>query len=579
MGGSNRQRLVQAGLGAVAGFALWLLGVTVTAPFDGIAALALTVFAWVFAAVGMVLAGPMPMARAALSAAVVAAVAAGLAALSGAAEVSAFDITGRPLDWLAGFAVVFVPLPFLIAAGRDGGWRHYATLFTESWGIFVRAVAAAVFTGFVWGMIALSDALLRIVGIGLLQVVFDIDPLPWIVTGGVLGLSLAVVTELSDLLSPALILRLFRLLVVPVLFVMALFILALPFSGLSGLLGGVSVTLTLLAMIAAAATLVTAALDRDDGVAAHGPLMRKALQALSALLPVPAVLACYALWLRVDQYGWTPERLFAGLIALLGLGYGIGYALAVARHRHWMARIRAANIVMALALVALAALWLTPVLNAERIAANSQLARFEAGLTPVDQLDIIAIDSWGKAGAEVRARLQEIAEADGQEALAARLADPYALPAESPEARADLLATLLAEMPLQPAGATATRDMLIAAVPTGDLQRWIDTCRMKTEDGRAGCVFAVADLWPSEPGEEAVAILRNGSGWVELVGFGLRDGVAVQRPVVMLDGGMVDPARGGDLLRLLQDAPAPVTAAPLNRIGRGDPSEGLVLLP
>ena len=116
------QRPVLAGLGAVAGGALWLLTETVSVPLAGTGALALTVFAWVFAATLMLLAGPVALARAAGHAALVGVAMAGLAALSTRAEALPFDSLGRPLHWLAGFAVVFVPLPFLIAAGRAGGW-------------------------------------------------------------------------------------------------------------------------------------------------------------------------------------------------------------------------------------------------------------------------------------------------------------------------------------------------------------------------------------------------------------------------------------------------------------------------
>lgn len=572
----NRQRLMMGAAGATAGLALWLLQSAGSALPERIWLAALA-FVWVFAAALLLLSGPMPLRRAAAGAGAVATAAAVLALLASLREVDPADAAARPLHWLAAFALVFVPLPFVIAAGRDGGWRDYPVLFAESWGLVVRGVAGWLFTGIVWGLIALSDALLQIVGLEFLDGLLSSDVVPWVLTGGVLGLAMAVVAELSDILSPTLILRLLRLLVVPVLLVMALFILALPVRGLSGLLGGVSVTLTLLAMVAAAATLVTAALDRTDGAAAHGPVMRRAVQALALILPVPSGLAVYALWLRVDQYGWTPERVFAALVALLGIGYALAYAGAVLRRHHWMARIRSANIGMALALAGLAALWLTPVLDANRIAAGSQLARYAAGLTPAAQLDLYALDDWGKAGAEARAALAEMAATDPE--LALRLAgegDPAATAASD---RAALLAALVAAMPLQPPGATATRDMLLAALSDDDLRRWTNACRGMTDDGRAGCVLAVADLWPAEPGEEAVAVLRDPSGWVEAVGLGLRGGQPVTRSVVTLDGAGIDMTSGMALLRSLQDAPAPVSAAPLNRIGRGDPAQGLLLLP
>ena len=72
-----------------------------------------------------------------------------------------------------------------------------------------------------------------------------------------LVLALAVVTELSDYVSPFLILRLLRLMLPPVLLVLAVFLLALPLRGLSGLFGGLSAAATLLAMVAAGATATT----------------------------------------------------------------------------------------------------------------------------------------------------------------------------------------------------------------------------------------------------------------------------------------------------------------------------------
>ena len=88
--------------------------------------------------------------------------------------------------------------------------------------------------------------------------------------------------------------------------------------------------------------------------------------------------------------------------------------------------------------------------------------------------------------------------------------------------------------------ATATRDILIAAVPTYDLSRWTGFCRTLTADGRAGCVRAIADLWPAEPGEEAVFIGRDASGWVEAWGLGLQAGAPVLRPVVQMNGAPID---------------------------------------
>lgn len=575
-----RQRGVMSAMGAGAGLALWVLAEVLSDGWiDGRPALFLVSVASVFAGGLLVLTGPLRPLRAALSALPVAVVTGLLLALASLRydTVDSFLMTD---PWLAAFAVVFLPLPFLIAAGQPEGWRHYPTLFSESWSVVVRSAAAWVFTGVVWGVLWLSDALLGIVGIPLVDTIMAVAPLPWLITGTVLGLALAVVSEMSDVISPHLVLRLLRLLVIPVLAVLTLFVVALPLRGMDGLLGGVSVAMTLLAMSAAAATLVTTAIDSNDGAAAHGRWMRAATQALALILPVPAVLAGYAVWLRVDQHGWTPDRLFAATVAVIGLGYGLGYAGAVIARKHWMARIRTANVWMALVLLAAAILWQTPVLNAERISARSQLARFEAGKTPVAELDLAALSLWGVAGQEARSRLAEIAAATDNAELSARLAeDPFATPGTSVQDRQAILTELAQAMPLQPPGATATRDMLLEAVPDDELRVWLDLCRATMPDGRAGCVFLVADLWPGEPGEEAIVFLRDPAGYMRSEGLGMVAGVAGRHSVWSLDGVLPDLAEGEALIRSLQDAPAPVSAAPLNRLGTGAAGTGLILMP
>ena len=102
-------------------------------------------------------------------------------------------------------------------------------------------------------------------------------------------------------------------------------------------------------------------------------VLQRAAQATALILPVMAGLAAYAVWLRVGQHGWTPERLFVALACGLALVYGLVYALAVLRGVGWMGRIRQAQHRSGAAVILLAGLWLTPVLNAERISARNQL--------------------------------------------------------------------------------------------------------------------------------------------------------------------------------------------------------------
>ncbi|MEY4872776.1 MAG: hypothetical protein RLZZ563_2106 [Pseudomonadota bacterium] len=578
----TRQRSLMALNGALAGLALWLLqDILARGVLTDRMALFLTTLVGAFFAAALGMAGPLSIRRAALGAAPVALMVAGLLTLASLRYDRVEQFLYEPLPVLAAFALGFLPLPFWIAAsGR--GWRHYPTLFTEIWTMVVRTVSGWIFTGLVWGMIWLSDALLGIVGLDLIDWILGYGAMPWLITGATFGLALAVVTENADVLSPYLILRLLRLLTLPVLAVMVLFVVALPVQGMSGLLGGISAALTLLAMCAAAVTLVSTAVDQSDAEVSGSLILTRSAQALALILPLPAGLAGWAIWLRVVQYGWTPDRLFAALLALVALGYGVVYAVAVLRGAAWRGHVRQGNIAMALVVMALSALWLTPALNAERIATNSQLARYTDGRTPEGQLDLYAMDRWGKAGAAALADLRALAATPGHEALQARLADFDAgiVATTDPmlaEDTTDLLAELNAVMPLQPAGATATRDMLLAAIPADELRMWIAACQTPMPgNSRPGCVFVVADLWPREPGEEAVALLRDPSGYLRYEGLGMIAGEVHRRSVLPLAGMLPDLTEGEALIATLQDAPPAVSPAPLNQMGVAG---GLVLIP
>jgi hypothetical protein len=224
--------------------------------------------------------------------------------------------------------------------------------------------------------------------------------------------------------------------------------------------------------------------------------------------------------------------------------------------------------------ILLAALWLTPVLDAERISARNQLARLDDGRIAVADLDVDALRRWGIPGQAVLDLLAKRAKEPGQEALAARLAgtdDPGGT------AREAAIAALSALLPVQPTGATGTRDTLVAGADDYLLHDWAEVCRIDN-GGKPGCLLAVADLLPGRPGEEAVLLLARDNGYVELLGLYLDDGgrLAV-RMVQRADGRTLSSEQTKDLLDAWTAAPPPLTQAPVNQLGTGD--GGLLFLP
>jgi hypothetical protein len=570
--------------GALAGAGLWLLdeaglrGMLADRPHFLLAAWGVIFFAAVLA-----MTGPMPMRRAVAVGAPFAAVVAVLLLVASLRYDLVAQFQFADLSFAAAAVLVFVAMPVLIAA-QGPGWRDYPTLFAESWMLVVRAATAVVFTGLIWGLIWLADALLGLVGLGVMGwLMGEGGPVARMLTGAALGLGFAVAGENTDLLAPDLILRLLRPLALPLLVVEAVFLLALPMRGLSGLPEGLSAAGLLLGLAAAAAALVSVVVEREEALADPGRITGLAARGLALLMPVPVGLAGWALWLRVAQHGWTPGRLFAAVLVVLAAGYAAQYLLAALRGAAWRGAVRRANVAMAVAVMAAAVLWLSPVLNAEAISARSQLARFEAEAVDAGVMDFAALDRWGVAGARAMARLDEMAVEPGREVLAAALAvhrgakaaseDPVVM-AERTEA---VLVELRAVMPLQPATATATRDMLLAGVPAVELQSWLEACREPLPGGaRPGCVFVVADLWRDAPGEEAVVLLREMSGFVRYEGLGLTGGVLQRRSVASMAGALPDREAGVALIETLQDAPPPVEVAPLSVLGVNG---GLLLLP
>ncbi|WP_374434806.1 hypothetical protein [Tabrizicola sp.] len=573
MTGQIAARIRLALAGAIGGAAVWAaLEAADRGWIADIPALALFVFLVTSNGALMAMAGPIGLGRATPRAALLALVVAGLAWLAALryGDVDDFMFSALPLFAVATLATL--PIPFLIAQVRSR-WNDYPVLFLEAWSVVVRFAAAGAFTGLVWLVIFLSDALLRIVGIEVIGRLVEHDLVALALVGAIFGLAMAVIHDLADLLSPYVVLRLFRLFLPVVLAVMAVFLVALPFRGLDGLVSGLSPATLLLTMVAGGVALVSIAIDQTDAEATQSLLLIRCAQGMALILPVMATLAVWAIWIRVADHGWTPGRLFILLVAVIGLVYGLVYAVSVLRGGAWMERIRQGNIRVALGILAVAALWLTPVLNAERISAASQLARFEA--QGVEALDIGALESWGKPGAAVLEDLRNRSTEPGQEALALALSGGAT---DTPDNAPALAAELAAKLPVQPTTATGMRDVILGAAGEYQLQDWLQVCAVPLDDGLSACLLVVADLLPLRPGEEAMLFLHRSPDYVEVSGLYLDDsGMLVWRSATRPDGRFLSSEEAAQLLRQYQAAPPPLTGAELNQLGTGE--DGLVFLP
>jgi len=145
--------------------------------------------------------------------------------------------------------------------------------------------------------------------------------------------------------------------------------------------------------------LVSAALDRGSDEGVQRAWMRGCVQVLALFVPVLGGLAIAAVGVRVGQYGWTPDRLAAATIAVVVFAYGVVYAGSILMRGDWGHRLRLGNIVMAVGVFVLMALWLTPVMNPQAVSTRSQIARFDAGQDLASLPLYEMAHDWGTSGA------------------------------------------------------------------------------------------------------------------------------------------------------------------------------------
>lgn len=506
-----KDRLSLSALGGGASWALWALGrnwdQAVIAP---LAYVALVTFVATWCGVALALSGPMRLGRAIGGALGLAIPVTGLACLAALRMQVATDLLEDPATIILGFVFVLFATPFLSVWLQDRSeWYRYGALFQTGWAVGIRCGVALLFVGLFWVLLALSDRLLQLVDINVLEALMRMDGAPYALSGAVFGLGLSVVYELRQTISPLLVLRLLRLLVPAVLVVIAVFLIALPMRGLSHLFGSFSAAGTLMSAAIVSVALVSAALDQDETHEVKSPVLRIATLILACVQPLLAGLAVWAVLVRVLEYGWTPDRLLAMVIAGLLLGYALGYAVAGVTGAGWTGRIRAVNVVMAGVVMLVCVAWMTPALSPYRIATASQVERYLSWEMPAGDLPLWAMaHTWGRAGQKGLDRLAQSGDVNMARLVQAARDEPSAFRFENHAAGqqgADKVTKLAALMPVLPDGQGMEAEDL-EKVPLHWIEPWLDGCERSLPDGRAGCVMVLGEFAPIAEARQAMVV-------------------------------------------------------------------------
>lgn len=295
-----------------------------------------------------------------------------------------------PQLWLHAVAGFLIAHAMVCAAATDGRRiAAYRTYFECASKLLVQAAFAAAFTGIVWLVLLLGAALFNMIKLAFLKDMLDE---PWFAIP-VSTFAFAYALHLTDV-RPAIVHGVRGLVLVLLSWILPIavlliggFLLALPFTGMEPLWATKAATALLLAASAVLALLINAAFQ--DGAVAEALAMpiRIAVRIAAVLILPLALIAAYALGLRVGQYGWTVDRLVAAFCLVVALSCGGGYLWALLRSPHWLSRIAQVNIFTAFILLVLLLAIFSPVLDPARISVNSQLARLESGKVQAQDFD------------------------------------------------------------------------------------------------------------------------------------------------------------------------------------------------
>lgn len=419
---------ILAALGAVVGLLAWLLltGTHSWSYTDNPFRLAGVTFLVVSGIVFAFVLERERAAWAALFAPAVGLVAASVVYWNGAPD--QWDDVGRWRLVSAGLAIA-IAAPLFQVARDQGGWRlPYPEVHRHAWTNVVIWCAAWLFVGIVWLLVWLLSALFQLIGIDFIHDVIDDAWFAHMLTGGAFGGAVGLLRERDRIVGTL------RRVVTAILSVLApvlgvgllIFLLALPFTGLAPLWEATkSTTPILLVCVIGALILANAVIgDSEEDEGKSPPLRYGAMALAAAMLPL-ALIAAVSTGLRINQYGLTPDRLWAVVFTMIATAYGLAYLVALARRRlDWGEAVRPANLRLAIGLGVLALLLSTPLLSFGAISARDQLARLESGRTTADQFDWAALRfDFGPAGKRALERLKATAaapiRAKAAEALAA----------------------------------------------------------------------------------------------------------------------------------------------------------------
>lgn len=295
------------------------------------------------------------------------------------------------------------------------GVTRYARFYGLAWHNALTLLVIFIANGLTWLVLLLWSELFKIVGITFFKTLFfDTRWFIYLALGLITALAVILARTQSRLIGA--IQKLMTLIATGLLPLVALltllFIVTLPFTGLSAISRHVSAAGLLSTLAFLLLLLMAIVRDPQKNALPFTGALRCLIKTALLVTPIYVLIAAWALWLRVNQYGWTPDRLHGVLVVMVLLVWTLGYFVSIVRRNGRNPLVLQGKVNLALSLLTLAVLVLlnSPVLDSWRISVNSHMGRYHSGKITAEQVSIYLLDHSGRTGRAALASLKNDAE-------------------------------------------------------------------------------------------------------------------------------------------------------------------------
>lgn len=346
-----------------------------------------------------------------------------------APPVLAPDAAGFLMFCLASLVAWFIMLPFVQSRLRDGTMAfQYARLFDDAWRNALLLANCILFAALFWMLLGLWGGLFLVLRIEFFLDLFASRFFVYFATAVAIGFAVSLEEKEAGALRTLrrhLLAFQTRLLPLAALIVV-LFLVALPFAGLDHVWATRRATPLMLTILVVLVCLANAAWQDGGQPPPFSVPVQGLARAALALSPVLAGLCIWSLSLRVAQYGWSVDRVWAAMAVAIAALYALGYA-AAAVMRGWLRPLGTINVWMALLVVGTLLAAHTPLLDPSAISAASQVRRLLSGATTPERFDFDHLRfDLGRAGVEALRALARPGDHPQAEAIQRKAQDALA---------------------------------------------------------------------------------------------------------------------------------------------------------